>query len=115
MLWHSGGGLAVRVTQQAESLMLKITEFQQLPLLLFGGEAGIKIPHRRKQGPEPGRASFRSASASSMLQETRPQMVSNRSAASLARVLMAVLWSPFSPACGSLSGPASPPCPEHKG
>ena len=52
------GGLAVRVPQQAESLMLKITEFQQLPLLLFGGEAGIKIPHRRKQGPEPGQGFF---------------------------------------------------------
>ena len=52
------GGLAVRVPQQAESLMLKITELQQLPLLLFGGEAGIKIPHRRKQGPEPGQGFF---------------------------------------------------------
>ena len=34
--------------------MLKIAEFQQLPLLLLGGKPGVKIPHGGKQGLQPG-------------------------------------------------------------
>ena len=48
------GGGAVRVTEQAEGLMLKVTELQQFPVPLFGREPGIEIPHRRKQRPQAG-------------------------------------------------------------
>ena len=34
--------------------MFKVAEFQQLALPLFGREPGVEIPHRRKQGLQPG-------------------------------------------------------------
>ena len=50
--------MPVRVPQQAQGLMFKIAELQQPPLPLFGGEAGVKIPHGGKQGPQAGQGGF---------------------------------------------------------
>ena len=48
------GGGAVRAAQQPQGKVFKVAEFQQLALPLFGREPGVEIPHRRKQGLQPG-------------------------------------------------------------
>ena len=50
------GGGPVRTAQEPQSLMLEVAEFQQLPLLLFGREAGVEVPHRREQRPQTGQS-----------------------------------------------------------
>ena len=48
------GRFSLRRAQQPQGLMLKIAEFQQLALLFLCRETGVKVPHRGKQGPQPG-------------------------------------------------------------
>lgn len=108
------GGGAVRVTEQAEGLMLKVTELQQFPVPLFAENRASKSRTAANSARRRGSAALRSASASSSLQGICSRICANRAAPSSARVRMTFCVR-RSAAFSSLSGRAAPPCPAHRG